>query len=207
MPIIQKIILSIIALALSAALIVSIPMLNFIIHGPSKKNKEKIIQDITIKKTLIKKARPKPKRKIRKPTRKRPSRTRLKTGPRFAMDLSVAGGEGVEVEMALVNKSRGQGGESGDVDERPSPENTPPFSLPPQVRDSEINALTIIAFCVDESGRAFDMQIAEETPAGLGMGAAGKEALRQTRFKPAVKDGMPVSFCGLEQPFEVKFDD
>ena len=149
----------------------------------------------------------KPRKKLKKPVRKKPSRTRLKTGPRFAMDLSVTDAGGVEVELDLMYKGRAQAGGNGDVDEKPSPDFPPPFQLPPEVREAEINAYVVLSFCVDAAGRPFEIQIVKERPTGKGMARAGRKALGKTTFRPALKDGMPVPFCGLEQPFEVKFDD
>jgi protein TonB len=119
----------------------------------------------------------------------------------------VVDGEGVEVELDLINKSRGQGMEAGDVDEKPSPNFPPPFHLPREIKKTEINARTTLSFCVDETGRVFDIQVVEENPPGMGMAQAGRNALQQTVFQPATKEERPVAFCGLEQPFEVKFDD
>ncbi|MBF0429951.1 MAG: energy transducer TonB [Fibrobacteria bacterium] len=206
--IIKRIILAFFALLLSGGLIISIPVLNFIIHGGFGEKKEPtIVAEVSIKKVALKKQLKPPRKKLRRPVRNRPSRTRLQTGPRFAMDLSVTGIEGVGVEMELVNRARGQGEEEGDVDERPNPDFPPPFRLPAEIRDEETDAYTLLSFCVDERGKAFDIHVMEERPAGMGMAQAGKDALRQTKFSPAQKAGKPVAFCGLEQPFEVKFDD
>ena len=53
----------------------------------------------------------------------------------------------------------------------------------------------------------YDIRIVEETPAGSGLAEAGKDALKRMNFEPAEKDGKSVPFCGMEQPFEVKFRD
>ena len=47
----------------------------------------------------------------------------------------------------------------------------------------------------------------EESPAGSGLAQAGKDAIARMTFAPAEKDGKAVAFCGMEQPFEVKFRD
>lgn len=77
--------------------------------------------------------------------------------------------------------------------------------MPSEVKSQEKDASVSLSFCVDVSGRPYDIHVTEETPPGLGMAAAGREALQQTRFTPAKKGGVAVPFCGLEQPFEVRF--
>ena len=52
-----------------------------------------------------------------------------------------------------------------------------------------------------------DIKVLEEAPAGSGLAAAGREALSRMTFAPAEKAGKAVPFCGMEQPFEVKFRD
>jgi len=62
-----------------------------------------------------------------------------------------------------------------------------------------------MSFCVDASGQVFDIKILEESPSGMGLGDAGRNALQSSRFQPANKDGQSVPFCGMEQPFEIRF--
>ena len=126
----------------------------------------------------------------------------------FAMELGVFGG-GVAAPTELVNKKSGGGGRStgGDegVDDRPTPSFPPPFRMPNEIKAQEKDAYLALSFCVDVSGRPYDIRVTEEKPPGLGMAAAGREAIQQTRFTPAKKGGLSVPFCGLEQPFEVRF--
>jgi protein TonB len=125
------------------------------------------------------------------------------------MDLAVGGLEGAAVPVDIVNKPSGgggqAGGESGDVDEKPAPTAPPPFRMPDGVKSAEKDAYLVLSFCVDQAGRPYEVRVVEEKPQGLGMAQAAREALRQTAFTPARKGGLPVSFCGLELPFEVKF--
>ena len=97
--------------------------------------------------------------------------------------------------------------EKGDVDKRPESRTMPDFQVPAQIRDREVDATLRLSFCVDVGGRAYDIRVVEESPAGSGLAAAGREALGRMTFAPAEKGGKAVAFCGMEQPFEVKFKD
>lgn len=199
-----------VALLFSLAITVAIPLINQWIRGSGHSgNKPRIVAQVSLKTLETPKPTEQPRRKLKEPTRAKPVQSSAKAGPRFAMDLSVGGIDGAAVPVEIVNRPRGAGGqaqgESGDVDEKPSPTSPPPFRSPAEVKSSEKDAYLVLAFCVDQSGRAYDIRIVEEKPTGLGMAQAGKEALRQTTFSPAKKGGVAVVFCGLEQPFEVKF--
>jgi len=123
------------------------------------------------------------------------------------MNLGVAGNSGVAIDVNLVQASGGGGNqESGDVDERPTQNFELDFKLPRAIKDAGLNARALISFCVDANGNAYDLQVLEESPTGLGMVASAKQALQKAKYSPAKKDGRSVSFCGMEQPFEVKFD-
>ena len=71
----------------------------------------------------------------------------------------------------------------------------------------ERDAVLRLAFCVDERGDVFNVQVVEESPRGCGLAQAGIQALSALRFSPARKQGRAVPFCGMEQPFEVRFRD
>ena len=107
----------------------------------------------------------------------------------------------------VLKRSGGGGAATGDegVDDRPQPAFPPPFRMPPEVKNKEIDAYLLLSFCVDATGKPYDIKVAQEKPVGVGMAAAGREALQQTRFSPARKGNAPVAFCGLEQPFEIRF--
>ncbi len=196
------------ALFLSALLTVLFPLMNQVLKGGPPKG-PRIVAQVSLKQVEAARQNEQPRRKLKQPTRAKPMQTMVKAGPRFAMDLAVGGLEGAAVPMDIVNRPSGGGGdasgESGDVDERPSPTAPPPFRLPEKVRSAERDAFAVMSFCVDPSGRAYDIRVVEEKPSGMGMGEMGREALRQTLFSPARKGGLAVAFCGLEQPFEVKF--
>ena len=210
MRIVRGGIIAILALVLSAALTVAIPLLNHALTDrPEGGGKPRIVAQVGLKQIDAARPAEQPRRKLKQPQRAKPMQTAAKAGPRFAMDLGVGGIGGAAVSVDIVNRPSGgggaEGGEDGDVDEKPSPAMPPPFRVPPEVKSAERDAYLVLSFCVDPSGRPYDVRVVEEKPPGLGMGQAGREALRQTTFAPARKGGLAVAFCGLEQPFEVKF--
>lgn len=202
--------IGLVALFMSAAVTVLIPLMNhFINGGGAGKKGPRIVAEVALQRMETAKQAEQPRRKLKQPTRAKPVQASVKSGPRFAMDLSVGGLEGAAVPVDIVNRPSGgggeAGGESGDVDEKPVPTMPPPFRLPAEIKAAEKDAYLVLSFCVDPSGHPYDVRVAEEKPHGLGLAQAGRDALRQTIFTPAKKGGLPVSFCGLEQPFEVKF--
>jgi protein TonB len=202
--------IALVALVLSAAVTVAIPLLNHLLNGElGGKKGPRIVAEVSLKQMESAKQAEQPRRKLKEPMRAKPVQASVKSGPRFAMDLAVGGLEGAAVPVDIVNRPSGgggaAGGESGDVDEKPVPTMPPPFRLPAEIKAAEKDAYLVLSFCVDPSGHPYDVRVAEERPQGLGLAQAGREALRQTLFTPAKKGGLAVSFCGLEQPFEVKF--
>ena len=197
-----------VAAALAAGLVtVALPLLNQLLHSGTKKA-PRIVAEVSVVHSLEPPPpAKKPQRTVRQPERARPAPTAPRSGPRFAMDLGVMGSSGAVAPPDLVNKTRGNGGGQTDqgVDERPSPASPPPFRIPDEVRKREQDAYLLLSFCVDAGGRPYDIRVAQEKPPGVGMAAAGMEALRQTRFTPARKGSASVPFCGLEQPFEIRF--
>ena len=210
-PVFRKSIVGVCAALLAGLCTVALPLLNYALNPRlGKKDGPRIAAQVSLKTLEAQRPELKPRRALRQPQRARPSPTMLKAGPRFAMDLGVAGAGGAAAPLELVNRKSGGGGRAaGDdnqgVDERPAPSFPPPFRMPPEVKAREKDAYLVLSFCVDVSGRPYEIRVAEERPPGLGMGAAGREALQQTRFAPAKKNGIAVPFCGLEQPFEIKF--
>jgi protein TonB len=196
------------AALLAALATVALPLLHYALGPKGKKPALRVVAQIHLVSLEPPRPEMKPEHAIHEPVRAPPNPMMLQSGPRFAMDLGVMGG-GVSVPADLINRKSGNGGAAtgGDegVDERPSPTSPPPFNMPSEVKSQEKDAYLSLSFCVDISGRAYDIHVTEERPPGLGMAAAGREALQETRFTPAKKGGVAVPFCGLEQPFEVKF--
>ncbi len=210
MKLLRNLIVGTVALFLSALLTVLFPLLNQVLKGASVAKGPRIVAQVSLKQMEAARQDDQPKRKLKQPQRARPMQTMAKAGPRFAMDLSVGGLQGASVPMDIVNRPSGGGGqvqvENGYVDEKPQPTSPPPFRLPQEIRAAEKDAYLVLSFCVDPSGHPYEVRVTEEKPSGLGLAEAGREALRQTLFKPAKKGGLAVAFCGLEQPFEVRFN-
>lgn len=205
----RKILVAILAVILSAGLIFSIPIMNLWIKGDLGRKKY-TKTEVTLIKQIIPEQKEQKKKQRRTPKRSRPNQRTLKSGPRFAMDLGVASGSGAGISTDLLKNAGGantQGSLDGDVDEKPALRGSPAFQAPAAIRDAEINATVVLTFCVDNSGRVYDIRVAEESPAGMGLADAGRDALNRSSFSPARKDGNPVAFCGLEQPFEIRFRD
>jgi len=207
MKTIRKLIIFAAAAVTSVFLVFSIPILNMLIKGNFRTEK-------TYTKTEVKAINPekppeppKPKETVRKPSRQTMNSRTPKSGPRFAMNLDVVGGTGgAFVPSDLVAMQSGAGNtSSGGVDEKPVLKSSPKFNAPAAIRDGEINANLRISFCVNASGKPYDIRIIEETPAGKGLANAGRDAIMGIQFAPAKKDGAAVPFCGMEQAFEVKF--
>jgi len=191
----------------SVVLVFSIPILNTFIKGGFSLEKTYTKTEVS---TIIQEnppEPPKPKEVTHKPQRQNTNSRTPKAGPRFAMNLDVVGGSGgaiVPTEIIAEKSGTGNLG-SGDVDEKPALKSSPRFQPPQAIRDGEINASLRISFCVNTSGKPYDIRIVEETPAGKGLANAGRDAIMGMQFAPAKKGGNAVAFCGLEQPFEIKF--
>ncbi|MCF0216821.1 MAG: energy transducer TonB [Fibrobacteraceae bacterium] len=198
------------AILTSCLLVFSVTVANLFITGKMFHEKKFVKTEVAVKKVEEVKKKIEQKKPARKPNRQKSTSRSPKAGPRFAMNLAAASfGGGAAISEEMVSDFRGGtlGTESGDVDKKPSSRALPAFQVPAQIKDKEIDALLRLSFCVDVSGRAYNIKVVEETPAGSGLSAAGKEALARMQFHPAEKKGKPVAYCGMEQPFEVKFRD
>lgn len=200
----------IVAIFSSLLLVFSVTVANLFITGKMFHEKKFVKTEVAVKKVQEVEKKPEVKKPARKPQRQKSNSRSPKAGPRMAMNLGTAShGGGAAISDELVADFRGgaMSTEKGDVDKKPTSRALPNFQVPPQIRDKEIDATLRLTFCVDVSGRAYDIRVIEETPAGSGLAQAGKEALGRMMFEPAEKDGKAVPFCGMEQPFEVKFHD
>ena len=207
---IRRFSLLIAAIFASALLVFSVTMANLFINGKVFYEKKYMKTEVTAKKIEEVEKKVEKKKPARKPNRQKANSRSPKAGPRFAMNLGVASGNG----GAAVNReyvSNFQGGalsvEKGDVDKKPESRAFPNFQVPPKIRDNEIDAMLRLSFCVDAGGHVYDIKVLEESPAGSGLAQAGRDALSRMTFAPAEKAGKAVPFCGMEQPFEVKFRD
>jgi len=191
-------------------LVFSVTMANLFLTGKIFHEKKFVKTEVSVKKVEEVEKKIEKKRTARRPNRQKSNSRSPKAGPRFAMALgAVSGTAGAAINSELVADFRGGAlsTEKGDVDKKPENRSMPNFQVPPQIRDREIDATLRLSFCVDVGGRAYDIKVIEESPAGSGLAQAGKDAVARMTFSPAEKDGKAVAFCGMEQPFEVKFRD
>lgn len=199
----------VLALGVSAALILSIPLLQYWLehrHAQDELQKTAVSLKKVDLKTKTEEVKPR-----NTPKRMNSNQRTLKSGPRFGVDLGVMGAGGAALPADLVAKSGGGGAalgaDNGDVDQRPELRGSLALDLPKSIRESQSNASLALKFCVDVSGRAYNIQVLEERPSGQGLSDAGRRAVEKAGFSPAQKDGRPVAFCGVEQEFQVNFND
>ncbi len=207
---VKKFLFLIVAILSSFLLVFSVTLANFFIKGDLMRANKYVKTEIQIKKTEEVKKQIEKKKPTRKPNRQKSTSRSPKSGPRFSMDLNAVGGsDGAVINDELVTGIRGGGftKETGDVDEKPTSRGLPSFSPPQSIRDNEQDALLRLSFCVDVQGRVYEIRVLEEIPVGKGLAQSGKQALSQMIFTPAKKAGRAVAFCGMEQPFEIKFRD
>ena len=207
---VKKFLFLIVAILSSFLLVFSVTLANFFIKGDLMRANKYVKTEIQIKKTEEVKKQIEKKKPTRKPNRQKSTSRSPKSGPRFSMELNAVGGsDGAVINDELVTGIRGGGftKETGDVDEKPTSRGLPSFSPPQSIRDNEQDALLRLSFCVDVQGRVYEIRVLEEIPVGKGLAQSGKQALSQMIFTPAKKAGRAVAFCGMEQPFEIKFRD
>lgn len=200
----------IVAIFSSCLLVFSVTVANLFLQGKIFNERKFVKTEVAVKKVEEVQKKQEQKKPARKPNRQKLNSRSPKAGPRMAMNLGVAGQSGgAAISDELVADFRGGAlaNENGDVDKKPSSRAMPQFQVPPQIRDREIDAMLRLSFCVDASGHVYDIRVVEESPAGSGLADAGREALKRMSFEPAEKNGKTVPFCGMEQPFEVKFRD
>ena len=198
------------AILVSMVLVFSVTMANLFLNGKIFHERKFVKTEVAIKKIEEVEKKIEKKHTARKPNRQKSNSRSPKAGPRFAMNLgAVTGSNGATISDELVADFRGNAMSTGkgDVDKRPENRSMPNFEVPSKIRDREIDAMLRLSFCVDVGGRAYDIKVIEESPAGSGLAQAGKDAVARMTFAPAEKDGKAVAFCGMEQPFEVKFKD
>ena len=193
----------------SCALVFSLTVAELFLSGKLFRERKFVKTEISVAK-IDKTEAPKQKERVaRKPNRRKAASRSPKSGPQLAMNLGVAGRGGAAISEELGSDFRGgaQSAGNGDVDRKPESRALPNFQVPPQIRDRETDAVLRLGFCVGADGRVFDVRVLEERPASSGLAEAGRDALSRMVFEPAEKEGKPVPFCGMEQPFEVRFHD
>lgn len=194
----------------SLLLVFSVTIANMFLTGKIFHEKKFVKTEVSVKKVEEVEKKMEKKKPARKPQRQKSTSRSPKAGPRMAMNLGAAshdGGAAISEELVADFRGGAMTTEKGDVDKKPNSRALPNFQVPPQIRDKEIDATLRLSFCVDANGRVYDIRVIEESPAGTGLAQAGKDALQRMTFEPAEKAGKAVPFCGMEQPFEVKFHD
>ena len=86
-----ELLIVVMAIILAGSLIMSIPVLNLMLQGTFFKEETIRKTEVKIKKISVKKEQKKKARKLKKPKRSKSKSRSLKSGPRFAMDLGIAG--------------------------------------------------------------------------------------------------------------------
>ena len=206
----KRLVILLAAVFVSMVLVFSVTMANLFLNGKVFHERKYVKTEVAVKKIEEVEKKVEKKHTARKPNRQKSNSRSPKAGPRFAMNLgAVSGATGAAISDELVADFRGGAVSTGkgDVDKKPENRSMANFQVPPQIRDREIDAMLRLSFCVDVGGRAYDIKVIEESPAGAGLAQAGKDAVARMTFVPAEKDGKAVAFCGMEQPFEVKFRD
>lgn len=208
--IVKRFSILIVSVLSSLLLVFSVTIANMFLTGKIFHEKKYVKTEVAVKKVEEVEKKIEKKKPARKPNRQKATSRSPKAGPRMAMNLGTAShGGGAAISDELVADFRGGAlnAEKGDVDKKPNSRALPSFQVPAQIRDKEMDALLRLSFCVDVNGRVYDIKILEESPVGTGLAQAGKDALSRMTFEPAEKAGKAVPFCGMEQPFEVKFHD
>lgn len=190
---------------LSAALILSIPTLSIVIGQKQSTRRPPQQRTMAIERVEMVQPQQQPKRERIRP-RQRTTPQPMRSGPRLAMALGVEGTGGAVVPMNMVSRSGSSGGNDAEgVDERPQLLTALEVQIPDGLKKAERNAEVRLMFCVDVSGKPYNIKISQESPPGLGLGEAAVQALQKCTFKPAIRDAQPVPFCGMEQPIAIKF--
>ena len=207
---VKVIFIALVSLACSIVLIFSVVIANLFVKGNLFPERKYAMTEV--KTVPPEKIRPQPNKQEKPRTAKRAKSTSRspKTGPRFAMALGTAadlGGAAISNDYMASAPGGGDSDENGDVDEKPSSRSIPQFSPPQSIRESETDASLRLSFCVDAGGKVYNIKTVAEQPQGKGLSQAGIAALSKTTFSPAKKNGKSVAFCGMEQPFEIKFRD
>jgi len=89
------------------------------------------------------------------------------------------------------------------VDKRPVRISGPPPRYTEEARQNHINGTVILSVLVGADGSVKQVRVVSGLPYGLNDRAI--EAARETKFKPAMKDGQPVPFwVGLQMEFNIR---
>lgn len=189
------------ALLISAGLFISMPMMQFIKNGPMKKSEKKRVE-IDLSQTMMqKKKQPPPpkKKKIQQKPKKSSTAKKLSRSP-LKMDLGLGGSGGA----ALGGSSLGGGAdvyEEGDIDDPAQIQGPGPrVKYPDAAAKNDIHGVVMALVTVGVDGTVQSIEI-KDSPGPYGFEQAIREAYQKVKFKPAMKDGIPVQYR-FQQPFK-----
>jgi protein TonB len=163
----KKIVLVVISIFCSALLIFSVTIANLFVKGGIFKERTYTVTEVkTVTPDRIQE-QPKEKKMPRKAQRQKTNSRSPKAGPRFAMELgTISGGNGgavISSDFVTTVAGGGNLNQDGDVDEKPESRSYPAFQPPQGIRESETDAVLRLSFCVDISGKVYNIKTVEET--------------------------------------------
>ena len=184
---VDKLLLLLIATFITLALTYGFPLLYYL------KNTEHI-QATTKAKTemAISQVKPQPKKE-----KKRKLKMVRKTVPRSKSSRSEA-----KFDLKLGGSSSGVGLESqdlknivfkeGEVDKPARALASVPATYPPLAQEAGVSGEVELQIVIDEYGQVSKAEVAKEDPSGYGFKEACLEVIYQFKFRPAMKDNIPV---------------
>jgi TonB family protein len=114
------------------------------------------------------------------------------TGPGYGTGVGTGGGVGPGPAYESKTTSPSTASKPVEVDSKPVPLNRVRPGYTPEARKNNIQGSVLLRLVVDENGDAKQIRVVRALPDGLTEKAI--EAAYKTKFKPAMKDGKPVSY-------------
>lgn len=198
---VKSIVSFVLAVAVSGALFIAMPMMQFLKNGPMKKpEKERVQIDLSTTQMKQKKKPPPPKKKKLKPKPKKSSTSKKLSRSPLKMDLGLEGSGGA----ALGGSSLSGGSdvyEEGDIDDPATIQGPGPrIKYPEAAAKNDIHGVVMVLVTVGTDGKVSGIEVTD-SPGPYGFEAAIRQAYQKVKFKPAMKDGIPVQYR-FKQPFK-----
>jgi len=89
-------------------------------------------------------------------------------------------------------------------DTKPTPIRTPPPEYPANLKRAYVAGLVVVELSLDDKGKVIDAQVVKSNQPKLESYAVS--AVKRWAFKPALKDGAPIS-CRISVPIQFSLDD